>query len=373
MASAVDAPWLDLDSIESALEALSQGECVIIPQSLDPGDWVGLYLAAEQVDVPRLKQLLADGPGAFYLCLTADRCEQLGLTPIAAQSEIAWRSSLTVSLAHRDFPEGSLDSLANTIKRAADPSVAAEEFTVPGLVNPLRALRGGVLERAAPMEAAVDLARLAGLQPAALVAALANEDSSIATVRDLPSHPARQDRKIVTIDSIVRYRLRTEMLVERHATVGLPTTYGTFALAAFVDRRTGGNHIAMVKGELAGGHDPLVYVHPECFAANVLRSTSCDCGRSLEQALAAIEAEGAGAVIYLMREQRCATTCVRTIDGPVTGREETEGAITSQILAQLGLTGVRLLVGTAQRPPVIGGFGLEVLEHVPLRLNKTGV
>lgn len=352
--------------VEDALAALRAGEFVVILLGLDPNDWCAICMAAERVDVDHLKKLTDEGTGMFWLCLSDERGEQLGLDPVLGDTtDESWRNALTMPISHRDNVRGSLDSVVLTVVRAADPAVERHEFEVPGLVYPLRARAGGVLESRRPIEACVDLLRLAGLQPAGVIAALANPDSSTMLVRDVATI-AGAGYPMVTIDDVVRYRLRTERLVRQQSSVRLPTEYGDFTLLAFVNRITGEFHVALVKGDVNEKKNVLVRYHRECFSGSIVQSASCDCRELLERALRRLEQEGEGALVYVMSESRYTTVCARVAAGPQTGREGWDGAVASQILAELGLSTVRLLTSPGQAWPTIEGHGIQVVGQVVL-------
>ncbi len=236
------------------------------------------------------------GRGLICLCLTGERCDQLDLQPMTSLNETPFGTAFTVSIEAREgIATGiSVHDRARTIQVAIDPSKGPRDLVRPGHVFPLRARPGGVLQRAGQTEAAVDLARLAGLNPAGVVCEIANEDGSMARVPDLIEYCKRHDLLMVTVADLIEYRRRTEKLVERATTVRMPTAYGEFSAVAFKETFTGKHHVALVKGDVDGREDVLVRVHSECLTGDVFHSLRCDCGEQLEQALRRIGAEERG-------------------------------------------------------------------------------
>ena len=355
---------LETDPVEELIAELGRGGIVGLSEGRDPSDWCCMCLSAQRADVESLRTLTRGGPGATYLCLSDARCEQLALQPIAPQpGGLDWRGSVTMSISHRDTLHGSWDEIATVIVRAADHRVERDEFTTPGLVQTLRLAPGGCLERARQIEAAADLARLAGDEPAAVVSALLNPDGTMARIRDLPHHPSRRLHKFATVQEVVQYRLRHERLSDKGVTVQMPTAYGEFRLHAYTERLRGLHHVALVKGDVAAGSVVPVSVHLKCFAGDVLQSVTCNCSRHLEGSLRHIEREGVGVLIYLIRDQPLSTVCVR-VDTPEVESESYELSLAAQILADLGVHNVSLLVSPGQ-----AALALE-LERFGLRVER---
>jgi 3,4-dihydroxy 2-butanone 4-phosphate synthase / GTP cyclohydrolase II len=267
---------------------------------------------------------------------------------------------------------------------AIDPTKGPGDLVQPGHVFPLRARPGGVLQRAGQTEAAVDLARLAGLNPAGVVCEIMNEDGTMARVLDLIPYCARHDIKLVTVEDLIGYRRRTEKLVERMTSVRLPTAYGDFTAVAFRETLTGKHHIALVRGEVDGREDVLVRVHSECLTGDVFHSLRCDCGEQLDVALRRVAAEERGVLLYMAQEGRgigllnklkayeLQENGLDTVEAnlelgfPPDAREY---GIGSQILADLGLTTIRILTNNPRKITGIEGFGLRVVEQVPIEVS----
>jgi len=273
---------------------------------------------------------------------------------------------------------------SRTIQVAIHPSSTPRDLVQPGHVFPLRAKPGGVLERIGQTEAAVDLARLAGLNPSGVVCEVMNDDGTMARVRDLVPYCERHGLKMITVADLVEYRRRHEKLVERGASVRLPTEYGEFTAVAFKELLTGKAHVALVKGEVDGADNVLVRVHSECLTGDVFHSLRCDCGEQLEQALAQIEAEGRGVLLYMAQEGRGIGLInkLRAYELQEQGRDTVEAnlelgfpadardyGIGNQILSDLGLTTLRILTNNPKKLTGIDGFGLTVVEQVPIEVD----
>src|ERR671930_347076 len=239
------------------------------------------------------------GRGLVCLALTPERCDDLGLDLMAAKNESAFETAFTVSIEAREGVTTGISAhdRAHTIQVAIDPSSRPQDLVQPGHIFPLKAKAGGVLERTGQTEAAVDLARLAGLIPAGVICEIMNDDGTMARVPDLVEYCAKHGLKMVTVADLIEYRRRREKLVERMTSVRLPTTYGEFVAVAFREKLSGKHHVALVKGEVDGAENVLVRVHSECLTGDVFHSLRCDCGEQLEQALLQIGAEERGVLL----------------------------------------------------------------------------
>jgi 3,4-dihydroxy 2-butanone 4-phosphate synthase/GTP cyclohydrolase II len=299
------------------------------------------------------------------------------------RNETPYGTAFTVSVEAREGVTTGISApdRSRTIQVAVDPEAKPEDLVQPGHIFPLRARNGGVLSRAGQTEAAVDLARLAGLIPAGVVCEIMNEDGTMARVPDLIPYCRRHGLKLVTVADLIEYRRRHEQLVERVTTVSMPTVYGDFTAVAFREKLTGKHHVALVKGEVEGAENVLVRVHSECLTGDVFHSLRCDCGEQLEQALGRIAAEEHGVLLYMAQEGRGIGLLnkLRAYELQENGYDTVEAnlelgfqpdmrdyGIGNQILAELGLTTIRILTNNPKKITGIEGFGLEVVEQVPI-------
>src|SRR5690348_16901005 len=323
------------------------------------------------------------GRGLICLCLTEERCDELRLRPMSDRNETPFGTAFTVSIEAREgIATGiSAHDRSRTVQVAIDPSKGADDLVRPGHIFPLRARDGGVLQRGGQTEAAVDLARLAGLTPAGVVCEIMNDDGTMARVDDLVPYCERHGLKMITVADLVEYRRRHEKLVERGAAVRLPTELGEFQAVAFREKLTGKTHVALVKGDVDGAENVLVRVHSECLTGDVFHSLRCDCGEQLEHALAQIEAEGRGVLLYMSQEGRGIGLLnkLKAYELQEAGLDTVEAnlelgfpadardwGIGNQILADLGLTTIRILTNNPKKISGLEGYGLTVVEQVPI-------
>jgi 3,4-dihydroxy 2-butanone 4-phosphate synthase/GTP cyclohydrolase II len=372
-------------TVEEAIDDIRHGRFVVVVDAADRENEGDLTIAAQFATPEAITFMATHGRGLICLCLTEERCDELQLRPMTDRNETPFGTAFTISIEAREgISTGiSAQDRSRTIQVAIDPSKGPHDLVQPGHVFPLRARAGGVLRRGGQTEAAVDLARLAGLNPAGVVCEVMNDDGTMARVDDLIPYCEKHGIKLVTVADLIEYRRRHEKLVERTTAVRLPTAYGEFSAVAFREKLTGKTHLALVKGEVEGAVDVLVRVHSECLTGDVFHSLRCDCGEQLDHALRQIAAEDRGVLLYMAQEGRGIGLLSKlqayelqeqgldTVEAnlelgfPADARE---WGIGNQILADLGLSTIRILTNNPKKISGLEGYGLTVVEQVPIEV-----
>jgi 3,4-dihydroxy 2-butanone 4-phosphate synthase / GTP cyclohydrolase II len=374
-------------TVEQAIEDIRAGRFVVVVDAADRENEGDLTIAAQFATPEAINFMAKHARGLVCLCLTEERCDELGLRPMTEQNEAPLGTAFTISIEARDGVSTGISAAdrSRTIQVAIDPGRGREDLVSPGHVFPLRAREGGVLQRTGQTEAAVDLARLAGLIPAGVVCEIMNEDGTMARVPDLIPYCERHGISMITVAELIEYRRRHERLVERMTSVRLPTAFGEFTAVAFRETLTGKHHVALVKGDVEGQHGVLVRVHSECLTGDVFHSLRCDCGEQLEHALARIGREDRGVLLYMsqegrnigllnklkayeLQEQRGLDTVEANLElgFPEDARE---WGIGYQILADLGLSTIRILTNNPRKIAGLEGYGLKVVEQLPIEVS----
>jgi 3,4-dihydroxy 2-butanone 4-phosphate synthase/GTP cyclohydrolase II len=370
-------------TIEEALEEIREGRMVVVCDDAKRENEGDLVMAAQFVTGEAINFMTKEGRGWICLALTPERCEKLGLELMTAKNESALQTPFTVTIeARQGVTTGvSAQDRAHTMQVAIDPATRPSDLVQPGHVNPLKAKPGGVLERTGHTEASVDLARLAGLIPAGVICEVMNPDGSMARVPELERYCARHGLKMITIADLIAYRRRHDRLVEQVVSANMPTVFGDFRVVGYRSLVDDKHHVAMVKGEVAGREDVLVRVHSECLTGDVFHSLRCDCGEQLTSALTMIEREGSGVLLYLsqegrgigllnkLRAYRLQEDGLDTVEAnerlglPADLRDYGIGA---QILADLGLSSIRILTNNPKKIKGLEGYGLSVTAQIPI-------
>ena len=372
-------------TIEEAVAEIREGRMVVVvddPGRENEGD---LVIAAQFATPGAINFMATHARGLICLCLTEERCDELELRQMTEHNEAPLGTAFTVSVEAREGVTTGISAAdrSRTIQVAIDSRSTPHDLVTPGHVFPLRARDGGVLRRAGQTEASVDLARLAGLYPAGVVCEVMNADGTMARIPDLVPYCEQHGLKLVAVSDLVEYRRRHEKLVTREIAVRLPTEYGEFQAVAFREKLTGRHHVALVHGGVDGADDVLVRVHSECLTGDVFHSLRCDCGDQLDTALRQIAAEERGVLLYMAQEGRgigllnklkayeLQEQGLDTVDANLAlgfAADEREWGIGNQILADLGLSTIRLLTNNPKKVSGLEAYGLRVREQVPIEV-----
>lgn len=376
-----------LDSIESAIEDIRNGKMVIVVDDEDRENEGDFITAARNVTPEIINFMSKHGRGLICAPLIEDRCEELQLGLMVNNNTALHETAFTVSvdlLGHGCTTGISAHDRSKTIQALINPDTTPEELGRPGHIFPLRAKKGGVLRRAGHTEATIDLARLAGFEPAGVLVEIMNEDGSMARLPQLMEIAKQFDMKIVSIKDLIEYRMERDTLIEEIVRVEMPTKYGNFTLVAFADKSTNNEHLALIKGEWKKDEPVLVRVHSSCFTGDILGSLRCDCGEQLHAAMKMVEQEGKGAILYMNQEGRGIGLLNKlkayklqeggmdTVEAnlhlgfPMDKRDYGIGA---QMLRHLGLTRIRLMSNNPKKRAGLSGYGIELVETVAMEVK----
>ena len=380
-------PEFTLNSIEEAIEDIRRGRVVIVVDD-ENRENEGDFLTAARNMTPELVNFMAkEGRGLICVPLTEERCDSLNLGMMVGSNTATHETAFTISvdLLGNGCTTGiSAHDRAKTIQALIDPNTKAEDLGRPGHIFPLKAKAEGVLRRAGHTEAAIDLSRLAGFEPAGCIVEILNEDGSMARLPDLIEVAKKWDLKIISIEDLIRYRLQHETLIRREISVDMPTRFGDFELVAYKQRNTDQEHLALIKGSWEPGEAILTRVHSSCLTGDIFGSCRCDCGEQLQKAMEKIEAEGKGVIVYMNQEGRgigllnklkaykLQEQGLDTVEANLQlgfKMDERDYGVGAQILRDLGVSKMKLMSNNPRKRTGLIGYGLEIIENVPLEVE----
>lgn len=377
-----------LNTIEEALEDIKAGKVVIVVDDEDRENEGDFVTAARNVTPEIINFMATHGRGLICAPLVEDRCDDLGLGLMVQSNSAAYETPFTVSvdlIGHGCTTGISASDRYKTVKALIDLETKPEELGKPGHIFPLRAKKGGVLRRAGHTEASIDLARLAGFEPAGVIVEILNEDGTMARLPELMKIADKFDLKIVTIEDLIKYRLSKETLVEREVKIKLPTEFGDFDMIAYTDKNSNEEHLAIIKGEWKEDEPILTRVHSSCMTGDIFGSCRCDCGPQLHEAMRMIEKEGKGAIVYMNQEgrgigmmnklkayklQEEGYDTIQANEKLGFKGDHRDYGIGAQILRDIGIRKMRLMSNNPTKRTGLVGYGLEIVENVALEIKS---